>query len=362
MKTFSRTLMTLACCGSFVSVAALGQTAQAPASPPPVNLQLSAPPNVLEPSADATTSLLLTQAAAPAQDVFTQASDVAWATTEGGRLTLDLLNGSARPRTLVVRSTETDPKTLSALEEDLNVMSRILSKATKEKGADDDTVTAMGMKLRTVTLAGNSPAQNLYLDGYGALFLMHARFPLLPPPEPAKEEPRKESTSSTWDDARRELYGPKEPAPGLRNFFTKESPRESYDADKVARLKESLLEALKNASNIRNLKPGEFITVVVIGADNSPRARAVFKRTDANADAKDFGYAVREETRGFGGVGGGFATTAARPGAATIIRSMTGAGGETVMTLRAKKSDVDAFAKGDLKLEDFQKKVSVVTY
>ena len=32
------------------------------------------------------------------------------------------------------------------------------------------------------------------------------------------------------------------------------------------------------------------------------------------------------------------------------------------MTVRAKKSDIDAFAKGDLKLDDFQKRVASATY
>jgi hypothetical protein len=34
----------------------------------------------------------------------------------------------------------------------------------------------------------------------------------------------------------------------------------------------------------------------------------------------------------------------------------------TVLTIRAKKSDVDAFAKGDLDFEQFQQKVEIFTY
>ena len=34
----------------------------------------------------------------------------------------------------------------------------------------------------------------------------------------------------------------------------------------------------------------------------------------------------------------------------------------TVLTIRAKKSDVDAFAKGELDFEQFQQKVQIFTY
>jgi len=34
----------------------------------------------------------------------------------------------------------------------------------------------------------------------------------------------------------------------------------------------------------------------------------------------------------------------------------------TVLTIRAKKSDVDAFAKGELDFEQFQQKVEIFTY
>ncbi len=34
----------------------------------------------------------------------------------------------------------------------------------------------------------------------------------------------------------------------------------------------------------------------------------------------------------------------------------------TVLTIRAKKSDIDAFVKGNLDLEQFQKKVEIFTY
>jgi hypothetical protein len=39
-----------------------------------------------------------------------------------------------------------------------------------------------------------------------------------------------------------------------------------------------------------------------------------------------------------------------------------GAKGESTMTLRAKKSDIDAFAKGTLDLDAFTKRVAIQVY
>ena len=308
----------------------------------------------------------LAQVALAAQDAFVYSSDghtlsgAAWPDGDHFNLNensqLNLVNpysGGSKPRTLVIRSGEIDPKTVSALEEDLNVMSRILAKAIREKAGDDDALTAMGMKIRTLTVGGNSSVENLYLDGYGVLFMLHARFPLLPPPEPAKEEVRQESADSTWDEARRELYGPKKTSGAVKgSLFFKDSQREAYDAQKVARLKEALVESLKNAANIRHLKPDEHITIVVLGKENAPGVRAISVKK-LGGDAGD--AAVVREYASAKAASIGKAGTMA-----TLMRGSTD--GETILTIRVKKSDVDAFAKGALKLEDFQKQVSITTY
>ncbi|MBM3837505.1 MAG: hypothetical protein FJ398_06010 [Verrucomicrobia bacterium] len=371
MKTFHPTITLLTCFGACLSTATFAQVAPAPA-PPQVSVQLVGPGELPPPPQAALEPLQLAQAATGGTEASLFLQDAnqpasAWVAGDG-RFSVDYLTGGeSRPRTLVIRTTETDQKTLTALEEDLNVMSRILAKSMKEKAGGDGALTAMGMKIRTLAVGGSSAAQNLYLEGYGALFFLHTRFPLLPPPEPPKEETRKETASSTWEEARRELYGPKDPAPGQRWFFSKDSTRESYDADKVARLKESLLEALKNAANIRHLKSQEFVTLVVVGTETTttPRVRAL-RMSPAGAEPKELDVLLQENAKaaggGYGGGSFGFAAGGARPGAATIVRPLTGSAGETVMTIRAKKADADAFAKGDLKLDDFQKKVSITTY
>jgi hypothetical protein len=80
------------------------------------------------------------------------------------------------------------------------------------------------------------------------------------------------------------------------------------------------------------LKPDESVTVVIQGAE-----------------------AMRVEKISTGGV--------ARAGGTLKMSSRRESGrGETVMTIRVKKSDVDAFAKGNLDLAGFRKKAAIQTY
>ena len=395
MKSFQYAIPALAC--ALYGLAGLPTFSQSP-TPDPVPLppeavaegiDLPPPPVPAGPArfAQAAQTTQSAQAAQEAFDAFVFSADghtlggATWPAGEhfnlnenGGLNYFNYSSGASKPRTLVIRSGETDPKTLSALEEDLNVMSRILAKATREKASDDDAVTAMGMRIRTLSVGGNSSVENLYLDAYGALFMLHVRFPLLPPPEPAKEEARQESTDSTWDEARRELYGPKKSSGAVKgNLFLKDRQREAYDAKKVAQLKEVLVDALKNAANIRNLKADEHITIVVLGRDNAPGTRVVniIKRAgaDVNDSARVHEYATASTPPGVGSTitttDSARVYTTARAGAVAkagppVIEWERGS--TTTLTIRAKKSDVDAFAKGTLKPEDFQKKVAITTY
>lgn len=224
-------------------------------------------------------------------------------------------------RTLVIRSSNVDPKEQANLEEDLAVMSHIFDKAIAGKPGDDPRRrTAMGIDV--FFTASPSPLRRLYLDGYGALFMLNVDFPLLAPaakPDAPKEKPQ---TDSTWQEAQRELYGQPAGADPSRSIV------EQYSEDKVNDLKNALLEAFKDATNMRNLKSDDAITVCVFGGVNGVPA----------------GLKVQ-------GPFGGYSNSA---GGSPLRR--------TIMTIRAKKSDVDAFAKGKLNLDEFRKKAGIATY
>jgi len=232
-------------------------------------------------------------------------------------------------RSLVIRSSEEDAKEQSGIEEDLAVMSHILDKALEEKlGGRTQGRKAMGIDVWFAS--SSNPFRSMYLDGYGALFMLKVGFPLLPPP---KSETRKEKreTSSTWEEARQELYG----HPGSAKIAT--VPSEEYDEEKVNTLKDALFDALKNASNIHDLKPDDSVTLCIFGsAGRGNKASSIVKRGTAAGEAQNRLWVL---TNGAGTQGRG-----------------------TILTIRVKKSDVDDFAKGKLNSDEFRNRAKVASY
>jgi len=260
------------------------------------------------------------------------------------RLDQIVRRGKGASKTLVVRSSETDSKTVGNLEEDLAVMSRIFDKALAQQLDEDHRPRAMGIDV--FFAPGSSPVRSLYLEGYGALFMLNANFPLLPPPEKPEEAKEKPETDSTWEEAKKELYG-RQPGVGeivdlaLSGRYDGPSGSEpEYDEGKVNQLKDALLNALKNGTNIRNLKADDAITVCVFGraGAHSARAKYIKKRNPEPGT-------IPQELEVYN----------------DFVKQSDGAR-VSIMTLRVKKSDVDAFAKNNLDLDAFRKKVVITTY
>jgi hypothetical protein len=198
------------------------------------------------------------------------------------------------------------------------------------------------MGINVVFAPGSGSIRNLYLEGYGALFLLNVNFPLLPPPEKPEATKTKSDTDSTWEETKQELYGQPDAWGQVGKAFKfsmASGPQKEYDRDKVEDLKASLLEALKTATNIRGLKENESITVCVFGGLSAApgKARTVAKRGPNWQNAEDAQVLVTSLDDGAPARG-------------------------TIMTIRASKSDVDAFATGKLDLDDFRKKVTITSY
>jgi hypothetical protein len=214
-------------------------------------------------------------------------------------------------------------------------MALILRKATGPRS--EEKRVAMGIEVDSALFGSSSGARNIYLEGYGALFLLGVRFPLVAPPDKAEEAIAKDPVSSEWATATEEYL-----RAGRNAFWSDEDfdrarwkgldrqVTEEYDADKVEELQTALLEALKNATHIRVLKPDDHVTVVIQGAESLRPEKA-------------------------GGHPGGTGRVAAGNRANSNR-------GETMMTVSVKKSDVDVFAKGNLDLAGFRKKVGLQTY
>src|SRR5439155_25390899 len=96
---------------------------------------------------------------------------------------------------------------------------------------------------------GSSPIRSIYLEGYGALFLVSVNFPLLPPPDKPESTKEKSDTDSTWEEAKRELYGRCDARgqSGNEFIFSTTSGTEQEDSvNKVEDKKEGLLVAVSN--------------------------------------------------------------------------------------------------------------------
>lgn len=254
-------------------------------------------------------------------------------------------SGGKGSRVLVIPSESADAKRIAALEEDLAVMGRILEKTIGEK---ESHASALGIDV--LTFAGPGAARHLYVDGHGAIFTLNVRIPLAPPPikKAAKED--EEPTNSVWEEAHEEVFGRSDFEKRIFKSYKSsgKGSKEEYDAKRVDRLKESLIEALKHAGNIRNLKADDRVTIVVSSGAGGGIAKFAIA-------AAEFGAGV-----GRGGGGGGFGGGPDRIKVERSDESSTGPSG--VLTLHARKSDIDSFAKGKLDLEAFQKKVTMLSY
>jgi hypothetical protein len=207
------------------------------------------------------------------------------------------------------------------LAEDLAVMERILEKALDDlPGAQAHARSAMGIDV--FAAPNSSSMRSLYLEGYGALFLLNVGFPVLAPASAAQDE--KPSGDSAWEEARQELYG----QPAESQSLT--VPGEEFNEEKVNRLKETLLRVLKNATNIRGLD-GDITVCVQGGANLVPSSTRIWRLEGANNGA-----------------------------AAEVLTGEPVHG--TVLTIKVTKVDIDAFAKGELKFAEFQERAQIAAY
>lgn len=240
----------------------------------------------------------------------------------------------------VVFFSEEGRESIDALSEDLKIMSVVLKRGLKKELSRSGRVrSGISLFVRDST---SPPVQGMYLEGFGALFLFSVDFPLLPPPAVKKgEEVARES--SEWERAREEIFGPR------GSYSVPEAAETDYNSQRVEALKIKILEILRNASHIRNLKPGDVVSVVVYGAA--------------------FSYPVRS-TRGGGRKGGpqsgakpSQSNEMAYPGEMGLFAPrVQRIGNGTVLAIRAKKGDIDAFASGELKIEQLREKADIAAY
>ncbi|HKX62945.1 MAG TPA: hypothetical protein VJS65_13890 [Verrucomicrobiae bacterium] len=243
-------------------------------------------------------------------------------------------------RSLAIQTSDVDREKVDAIEEDLSVMARILQKAARSL-REDDRFNAMGLELDAAAFGSASGARNIYLEGHGALFLLRVEYPLVGPRDNTEPNPQEPPPSSIWEEEREAFLGANQNGDQETIFTVRRGRSEPYDEARVEGLKTSLLDALKHAGNIRHLAPQEFVTVVVQGGDattSTSGGTRVRKEKEKDKDKEN------------------------RLNTDTVTTRRTSQKGESVMTIRVKKSDIDAFAAGKIDSNGFQQKATVQTY
>jgi hypothetical protein len=149
---------------------------------------------------------------------------------------------------------------------------------------------------------------------------------------------------------------------------------EEYNIQMVEELQRDLITTLQHAANIRALQPDEWVILTVIGG------RPQFSRpvtmmgglsggmggfSASSSSRGGFNSAVYGDGMGMGGMGMGGGMMGGMGMGGGMMGGMAGAsdfGSTTVMTIRAKKSTIDAFADNQIDFERFKENVTILMY
>lgn len=250
----------------------------------------------------------------------------------------ELMPEAAGPRVAIVPSGDMPEPQIAELTEDLSIMSRVLEKALRHAVGEEYLPRPGGA---FAPLFDGGQRQALYMQGYGAVFVMSVRFPLAGPTRRAEEE-RPPEPPSLWDETRRELQAG---APWEARFVGPLTVHGAipggpvFDPERVERLKNVILETLREGANIRGLKGEDSLSVVVLA--EPPVAITL---------TSSYGGAQR---------GGGMDVKPEAPRAEAMVVHHAVPNLPQALTLHAKKADIDGFAKGKLNLEEFRKRVTI---
>lgn len=253
---------------------------------------------------------------------------------------------------IIVCTSVPEAQMQAQLNEDLTVMRHLLEKSIDDN-ANSEARRYMAMGIDVFMPSSGPSVRSLYLQGHGALFVFNVNYPLVAPSKPV-DTPKPASGSSEWEKAKREVYGQPEEVNDA-------SQGEVFDAAKVARLQDRIINALKNGSNIRSLKSGESITVCINGGSN------------AGANSHQFGSASKSVRDGEEDKQVQISNVAVSNGTALGRRRIPqpplpglvnniAVPNHTTLVISVSKTDLDALSSGKIKPEEFQKKVIVTSY
>jgi len=241
--------------------------------------------------------------------------------------------GGASPAgdVLVIPTGELAAEKIAETTEDLRVMLQILREKLSEPRMIRGVLRDYGS-----LLGDDRRAEAIYLQGSAALFVIGADFPpSSATQQPGGGEPQSRSQGEAaadpvWQRARQKLYSPARAGSAGQPGQTQAMTFEQF--------KEELLRSLKHAANIRHIDPNELVVLTLVAQNGDARRTA-----DADMMRQYQSIYGNDDYMATLGLG--------RPARAT-----------TVLTMQAKKADIDAFAQGTLDFDQFSRKVRSFTY
>jgi hypothetical protein len=268
-----------------------------------------------------------------------------------------------------------DQKTVDETAEDLNVLSLIFSRhlerALGEEGSEArDYKLGIPMLLQT----GGRWVEASYIEGFGAVFNLRVRFPLVPAAAPDKDTPSSQQDSE-WEQARRALAGGTQDDPRRLNPYEK---ARRYSPNLVETLKKRVIELLRNASNLRHVQPDEWIAVTFAGPPNvvtrpsgsvggagqawAQPGYQIGKNGDDSETPPEPSLPAAKPPEGPSPRASH--STPGAPGAAKISQTAAPQTPDraTVMTIRVKKRDADAFAGNKMSEDQFFHAAEITSY
>jgi hypothetical protein len=251
---------------------------------------------------------------------------------------------------LVIPTGQIGTEEIITINEDMSVMSRIFQKNLDQARISiaRSSIFASRHNVLAMLGGGRGQIQSMYLQDYGALFLMKVDFPLSPSSEAQQEEEQTQEEPEgdpVWQEMRQEMY---EPHKVDRRRKT-DQQGEKFNAEKVEDLKTTLIKVLKHAANIRSLKPDESVILMITGSSETGGTIIASARRLPGENQ----VLVQQKS-----ADGKMVNRIVQGSELDSIGSAT----PSILVIRAKRSDIDDFAKGDLDLDQFRKRVQLLTY
>jgi len=239
-------------------------------------------------------------------------------------LAFDQAERGSTEQVLLVLTSQIKAEDLANVTLDLNIMSRILDNklGRTQRSPHFDQLVELGYSVGRLGSRGATQIQAMYVQGYAAMFFLNLDFPLSPPAQEHTEKV-KESADPVWEETKAAMMASDRDL-GLEYMHQRDAAARQYDKDEVEQLKTDLVKTLRHAANIRNLKPDESVILVVAGT------RPGLVVAEHGDEPHRYQYIQSD----------------AQP---------------LILTIRAKKADVDAYAAGKTDYDQFRQRSQILT-